>query len=176
MFASRRLPILFGAFAVLLLAGCGELGNGACEGEMNGLYFQLRIENFTDETFETFLNGRPIGEVGPYEGLNGANQTVPGFTELGEFPVCDGHIIDAKGTNNSEVDQRFCSEQPFLACGGSPDFCFEPFIICDQLIDQDQDGIVDCITSNNEIANYSPPFTAPVCPCTVEPGGAWEKC
>lgn len=175
MITPRRLAWVT-LFFVFLLTGCGEPGNGACLGEMNGLYFQLRMENFTDNQYEVFLNGRPVGEIGSYQGLNAAGETVPGFGELGEFPVCDGHILDAKGTESSELDQKFCSTAASLQCSGQPDFCFEAFAICTEIVDADDDGIPDCITANNEIANYSPPFTAPVCPCQVGPGEGWERC
>ena len=168
---SRLLTGLILAISLAVL-GCGEEGSGACPGEMNGLYFQLRISNFTSEVFNVTLNGRTMGEVGAYQGVNGAGDTIPGFTNFGEFPVCDGHILDGKGTNSNRLDSKLCSKAPFLQCGGNPNFCFQGFLFCTRI-----DPVDGCITSDNVPVNYTTPFSAPICGCgPTEPGGPWESC
>lgn len=161
------IPVL--GLLLLLMAGCNEPGNGACNGNMNGLYFTLFIANYTDEVKQVSMNGRPVGEVAAYQGLDGNSQTVPGASSFKEFPVCDAWTIEAEGAE-AKTD-KFCSRPPVLDCGGQPDFCTEGFLLCSEI---DQDG---CKTSAGEPVNYVPAPPQPLCGlCAVGPGEAWERC
>jgi hypothetical protein len=136
---------------------------------MNGHYLRLALYNYTGVSYLVFMNDRPVGDVDPYKGLNSRNETVPGGLDMGEYPICNKHVLDARGEENSELDQKFCSTDELLACSnaGMPDYCEMGFLICDQI--DPQDG---CITEGDGPVNFVPPPKTDICLCQ----GGWEKC
>lgn len=170
---AMRVGALFLACAAAAVVGsCGaEDKSGACTGTMNGAYFRLEIGNFlVDTSIDVRVNGRFIGKVGKGQ-LNLDNGKVDGtIRKLGEFPVCDKMVIDARG-NNGTYSQKICSKPAYLSptCSGNEnnanglDFCWETLSLVPQ---------IPCTDCN--------PFTpaAPSCPCGVgsAAGNSWEKC
>lgn len=163
-----RSGALFLACATALLAGsCGaEDESGACTGTMNGAYFRLEIANFIiDSSIDVRVNGRFIGTVTRAENQPGSSLIEGKVKRLGEFPVCDKMVIDARG-NNGGYTTKICSKPAYLSpqcSGGDNNFCWEtlsivPSIPCDQCV----------------------PFqpAQPSCPCPYGfgPGTAWEPC
>lgn len=150
------------------ILSCGaEDKSGACTGTMNGAYFRLEIGNFLEDTgIDVRINGRFVGKVGkarrdPNDGL------IEGTVKrLGEFPVCDKMVIDARGSSGT-YSQKICSKPQFLSpsCSGGPDydFCWETLSLVPQL---------PC----DECKAFTP--AAPMCPCGVgsDPSNSWEKC
>lgn len=160
--------LLFGVLTSLLVGSCGsEDKSGACTGEMNGAYFRLEIGNYlVDAGIDVRINGRFIGSVGRGKIQPGTQDQIEATVKrLGEFPVCDKMVVDARG-NNGTYSQKICSRPAFLspACsGGANDFCWVTLSLvpgepCD-----------NCVF----FPNAQPP-----CPCGYAggPGDAWEDC
>lgn len=159
--------LLAGAFAVFFSSCGAEDKSGACTGTMNGAYFRLEIGNYLVDTgIDVRINGRFIGKVGRGEVDPNTNLFVASVKRLGEFPVCDKMVIDARGSSGTYT-QKLCSKPAFLspACSGGADydFCWEtlsivPSLPCD-----------DC-----EFFQAA----SPTCPCGTgsEPSNSWEKC
>lgn len=169
--AFMRLQALsLACIAAIVLGSCGaEDKSGACSGTMNGAYFRLELANYLVDTgIDVRINGRFIGKVSRAS-INPNDQTIDGKVKrLGEFPVCDKMVIDARGSSGTYT-QKLCSKpailSPSCSAPGDPnsDFCWftvgvVPSLPCD-----------DCN-----------PFPAaqPSCPCYIgtNPGDAWEKC
>jgi hypothetical protein len=157
--------------AALLLGSCGaEDKSGACSGTMNGAYFRLEIGNFLLETgIDVRVNGRFIGKISKaQEDLNAPGQVQGSVKRLGEFPVCDKMVIDARGSSGTYT-QRLCSKPAILspACSEvgvqGKDFCWFGFDVVPSL---------PC----TECQPYV--YAEPTCPCYIgtNPGDAWEKC
>lgn len=154
------------------MLSCGaEDKSGACTGTMNGAYFRLEIGNYLIDTgIDVRINGRFIGKVG--KGKPDLDSTFIDATvkRLGEFPVCDKMVIDARGSSGTYT-QRLCSKPAFLSptCSGDEnnanglDFCWFTVSIVPAL------PCNDC----NFFQAASPP-----CPCGVgsDPGTSWERC
>lgn len=118
--------------SALLLGSCGtEDKSGACTGTMNGAYFQIRFANYQETGIDVRINGRFIGKISSAEkDVNNPDLIHPGVKTLGEFPVCDKMVIDARGAQIGST--RLCSTPTFLtsACsGGGNDFCWENFFL-----------------------------------------------
>lgn len=165
--------ILFAAGVSLFAGSCGgEDKSGACTGTMNGAYFRLEFANYlTDTSIDVRINGRFIGTVGKGDPVTGSTQIAAEVRRLGEFPVCDKLVIDAKG-NDGTYSNKLCSTPAFLSatCSGGEayDFCYET---------------IRLIPSEPCEADTCQPFTpgSPACPCPIAttpgtPGAAWEPC
>ena len=85
------------------ILSCGaEDKSGACTGTMNGAYFRLEIGNYLIDTgIDVRINGRFIGKVG--KGKPDLDTTLidAAVKRLGEFPVCDKMVIDARGSSGT---------------------------------------------------------------------------
>ena len=133
MSAMRVTRLLFAICAFSLLSSCGaEDESGACSGTMNGAYFQLRIGNYQETGIDVRINGRFIGKVAAGEkDISNPSLIHPGVKTLGEFPVCDKMVIDARGSGIAST--KLCSTPQFLtsACSGPPnyDFCWKNFYL-----------------------------------------------
>jgi hypothetical protein len=159
--------LLLACAAAAFVGSCGaEDKSGACTGTMNGAYFRLEIGNYlTDTSIDVRINGRFIGKVG--KGQNNPNDGRIDATvkKLGEFPVCDKMVIDARGSSGT-YSQKICSKPAYLSpgcSGGGLDFCWETLSLVPQL---------PC----SECNVFAP--AQPTCPCGVgsDPANSWEKC
>lgn len=100
------LAILVSVFA--FYACDSTQASGACNGNMDGTYFQTDLYNYVvDADLEVRLNGRFIGNI-PRGADNGDGTVTPGRAKLGDFPTCDAHVIDARGSDGG-FTQKFCS-------------------------------------------------------------------
>ena len=164
-----RYGAVFLACATAAFAGsCGaEDKSGACTGTMNGAYFRLEIANYLVDTgVDVRINGRFIGTVGRASVAPGGTDIEGRVKRLGEFPVCDKMVIDARGSSGTYTS-KLCSKPAFLSpqCSGGPDydFCWETLRIVPSSPCQ------ECL-----------PFAAaaPSCPCPygTGPGTSWEAC
>lgn len=158
--------LLATAVAGYLLSCGAEDKSGACTGTMNGAYFRLEIGNFLQETgIDVRINGRFIGKVGRGQRDPNTNLLTMTAKKLGEFPVCDKMVIDARGSSGTYT-QKICSKPAILSpqCSLDVDFCWESLVVTPS------NPCVEC--------DFSEPPASPQCPCGVgsDPGNSWEKC
>jgi len=150
------------------ILSCGaEDKSGACTGTMNGAYFRLEIGNYLIDTgIDVRINGRFIGKVGKGTVDPNTQLLVASVKRLGEFPVCDKMVIDARGSSGTYT-QKICSKPQFLSpsCSGGPDydFCWETISIVPDLPCDDCEFFVQA---------------SPTCPCGIgaDPANSWERC
>lgn len=128
----RTIRALTFCAAAVLLSSCGEEDkSGACPGTMDGTYYRLRILNTTESGLDVRINGRFIGKVPG--GTRSANGLVAGDARLGEFPICDGAVLDAKGGEGIE-STRICTNATLLSpqcVNARVDYCWFSMVVID---------------------------------------------